>query len=53
MKTSKVLAAMDVPADVAGCVVRVSFGPSTTAADVERFIGEWRRIRSRAEARAA
>jgi cysteine desulfurase len=53
MKASKVLAAMDIAADVAACVVRVSFGPSTTQADVHRFVAEWRRIRSRAQARAA
>ncbi|CAA9505952.1 MAG: Cysteine desulfurase [uncultured Sphingomonas sp.] len=53
MKPSKVLAAMGIPADTASCVIRVSFGPSTTEANVERFLSEWRRIRSRAEARAA
>ncbi len=53
MKSSKVLAAMALPADLAGCVVRVSFGPSTSEADIARFTAEWRRIRSRAQAEAA
>jgi cysteine desulfurase len=53
MKASAVLAAMNVPEDVAGSFVRVSFGPSTSEADVERFLGEWRRIAGRAKAEAA
>jgi cysteine desulfurase len=53
MKASEVLAAMNVPADVASGFLRVSFGPSTSEADVERFVGEWRRIRSRNKAEAA
>ena len=53
MKASEVLAAMNVPAEVAGGFLRVSFGPSTSEADVERFVGEWRRIRSRSKAEAA
>ncbi len=53
MKPSKVLAAMDLPAELAGCVVRVSFGPSTSEADIQRFTAEWRRTQGRAEAQAA
>lgn len=53
MKPSRALAAMDVPANVAASVVRVSFGPSTSEADVSRFVGEWRRIAERGAARAA
>jgi cysteine desulfurase len=53
MKPSKVLAAMGVPSDVVGCVVRVSLGPSTSAADIERFVAEWHGVRSRAQAQAA
>jgi cysteine desulfurase len=53
MKPSRVLAAMGVPEDVARCVIRVSFGPSTSHADVERFLTEWRRIRNHAKAEAA
>jgi cysteine desulfurase len=53
MQASHVLAAMDVPAEIAGGFLRISFGPRTSEADVDRFLGEWQRIRSRAEARAA
>ena len=53
MKPSRVLSAMGVPGDIAGCVVRVSFGPRTTSADVDRFVAEWRRIAQAAGARAA
>ena len=53
MKASEVLAAMGVPADVAGSFIRVSFGPCTSEADVDRFLGEWRRIGNRAKAAAA
>jgi len=53
MKASAVLAAMNVPDDVAGGFIRVSFGPSTSEADVDRFLGEWRRIAERAGAQAA
>jgi cysteine desulfurase len=44
---------MDIPEDVAGSVIRVSFGPATSEADIERFTMEWRRIGSRAKAEAA
>ena len=53
MKASRVLAAMGVPEDLARSVVRVSFGPTTGGDDVERFLGEWRRIRNNAKAEAA
>lgn len=53
MKASSVLAAMGVSADVAGGFLRVSFGPHTSEADVDRFLDEWRRIRSRIKAEAA
>jgi cysteine desulfurase len=53
MKASEVLAAMRVPDDVAGGFIRVSFGPTTSEADVDRFLGEWRRIAERAGAKAA
>jgi cysteine desulfurase len=53
MKPSRVVAAMGLPPEIAACVIRVSFGPSTTEADVDRFIGEWRRIAARARAVAA
>jgi cysteine desulfurase len=53
MKPSRVLAAMGIPEDIAGSVIRVSFGPTTSEADIERLTTEWRRIGSRAKAEAA
>jgi cysteine desulfurase len=53
MKSSAVLAAMGVPPDIAGSAVRVSFGPETSEADVDRFLAEWSRIAERTAARAA
>ena len=53
MQGSHVLAAMDVPAEIAAGFLRISFGPNTSEADVDRFLGEWQRLKSRAEARAA
>jgi cysteine desulfurase len=48
MKPSRVVAAMGLAPAVAESAIRVSFGPSTSEADVERFVAEWRRIRNRA-----
>jgi cysteine desulfurase len=53
MKPSRVLAAMGVPDEIASCVIRISFGPATAEADVDRFLGEWRKIAARAKAVAA
>jgi cysteine desulfurase len=53
MKPSRVLEAMHVDPDVAASTIRVSFGPDTGEADVERLLGEWRRMASRARSRAA
>jgi cysteine desulfurase len=53
MKASHVLAAMRLPADIAGGFLRISFGPQTSEADVDRFLTEWRRIAERVRARAA
>jgi len=53
MKASRVLAAMGVAPALAECVIRVSFGPSTSEADIDRFIAEWRRIATRAGLQAA
>jgi cysteine desulfurase len=50
MKGSAVLAAMGVEPEVAGSAIRVSFGPATSDADVDRFLAEWARIASRAKA---
>ena len=53
MKPSRVLAALGVPPDIAGSVIRVSFGPSTSQVDIEHFHAEWCKIASRAKAAAA
>ncbi len=53
MKGSAVLAAMGVAPEIADGFLRISFGPSTSEADVDRFLAEWRRIAERAAARAA
>ena len=53
MKASAVLAAMNVPTEIAAGFIRVSFGPRTSEADVDRFLDEWRRIRDRGKAEAA
>ena len=53
LKPSRVLAAMGVPEEIAGTVIRVSFGPSTSEADIDRFLAQWRRVRNHAKTRAA
>lgn len=50
MKASHVLAAMEVPDEVAGSFLRISFGPNTTHAEIDRFTAEWRRMAARAKA---
>jgi cysteine desulfurase len=50
MKPSRVLEAMRVPSEITGCAIRVSFGPQTSADDVERFLAEWRRVAAKAGA---
>jgi cysteine desulfurase len=47
MKDSAVLAAMQVPADLAAGFLRVSFGPATSEAEVDAFLVQWRRIADR------
>jgi cysteine desulfurase len=53
LKTSHVLAAMDWNEAQAGEVIRVSFGPETSRADIYRFIEAWKRIAEGARSRAA
>lgn len=53
MKKSAVLEAMKVEQATADGFLRISFGPSTTDADVDAFLAEWRRIANRAQSRAA
>jgi cysteine desulfurase len=50
LKTSHVLGAMGWDTTSASEVIRVSFGPTTSEADVDRFIGAWHSIRDRAQA---
>ena len=44
MKPSHVLAAMGIAPDVAASTIRVSFGASTSEAEIDAFLTEWRRI---------
>ena len=53
MKPSHVLGAMGWSVEASREVVRVSFGRSTTEADVDRFVGEWRAISREARVFAA
>jgi cysteine desulfurase len=53
LKSSHVLAAMGWSDAEAGEVIRVSFGPDTSRADVYRFIECWKRIAADARGRAA
>jgi cysteine desulfurase len=53
MKPSRVLSALGIDPELAASVVRVSFGPDTSDADIDRFLAEWRRIRNRSKAEAA
>ena len=47
LKTSHVLAAMGWPAKAAGEVIRVSIGPQTSRAELERFASVWSDISNR------
>lgn len=38
---SAVLAAMDLPEEIARCAIRVSIGPTTTTADIDAFLSAW------------
>lgn len=46
-KASHVLAAMDVPADIAAGYLRVSFGPATSEEEVDSFLAEFTRLAER------
>ena len=50
LKTSHVLGAMGWDAAAAGEVVRVSFGPETSEADMNQFVAAWLTIKDRAQA---
>lgn len=47
MKESHVLKAMQVDPAIASSFLRISFGPETSEADVDKFLAEWRRIAKR------
>lgn len=53
MQSSQVMAAMNVAPELAQSFLRVSFGPATSAPEVDRFLDEWRKIAARAAAKAA
>jgi cysteine desulfurase len=53
LKASHVLGAMGWSDQAASEVVRVSFGPETSEADVDRFVDCWRTIQRRASGKAA
>lgn len=53
LKTSHVLSAMGWGEAEAGQVIRVSFGPETSRADIYRFLESWKRIAEGARSRAA
>jgi cysteine desulfurase len=52
-KASHVLAAMSVPEEMSAGFLRISFGPETSEADIDAFLGEWARIAERASTKAA
>lgn len=53
LKTSHVLSAMGWAEREAGEVIRVSFGPETSRADIYRFVETWKRIAEAGRSRAA
>jgi cysteine desulfurase len=53
LKPSRALAAFGVPAEVAECTIRVSYGWSTTAEEIDAFRDAWLRIAKEARVRAA
>ena len=52
-KASHVLSAMNIPDDIAGGFLRLSFGPETSEADIDAFLAEWSKIAERATSKAA
>jgi len=52
-KASHVLAAMDIPDDIAAGYLRTSFGPDSSEADVDAFVAEFGRIAERTASKAA
>ncbi len=52
VKPSHVLAAMGLPAAEAACAVRISLGPGTTEAEIDRIVEAWTALRARRSAAA-
>ena len=50
LKTSHVLSAMGMAEEAAREVIRVSFGPSTTASEIDALLAEWRALCARRSA---
>ena len=50
MKQSRVLTAMAADPSIASSFLRISFGPSTSEAEIDAFLGEWRRVSERSAA---
>jgi cysteine desulfurase len=50
LKPSHVLAAMGVPEDEAREVIRISFGPRTSEAEIDAIMAEWRKLFARRRA---
>lgn len=53
VKPSHVLEAMGADADLAGSAIRISLGPTTTAAEIDRFLDAWIDLARRARRDAA
>ncbi len=53
VRTSRVLAAMGLPAEIAGSAIRVSLGPSTNETEVFAFAEAWEKCHRRMRQRAA
>ena len=51
--TSHVLAAMELATEIADSAIRVSFGQTSDAADIDRFLEAWRGLRERRSGSAA
>jgi cysteine desulfurase len=52
-KASHVLAAMDVPDELAAGFLRLSFGPDTSESEIDSFLAEFSRIAERTASKAA
>jgi cysteine desulfurase len=53
VRRSHVLDAMGVPPDLAECGIRISIGPGTTDADIDRLVEAWGALYARTRSRAA